>query len=332
MDRLIDWIDRLPGPSALFYIALYLVAVAAVHVAQWVDGVLSGGRLSGELFAVGLWFVLGLGMVHVFERATGSALEAFEPAFEERTESFADLRFRMTEMPARTVLVLTIVVALGLGAAVLSQPGNVYAGLEHPVSVSIMVLFTSIAYGFAAVLFYVVARTLVMVRSAYRDLPSVDPLRQRPLYALSNLTMKVGLFLLVIANVNLGTHFLAAEPEAVSPDLVLGLAGLVMAITAFVLPLWGVHSRLQEAKAVLLEESAATVDGIRIRLYGALENDDHDRVDALGRGLSSVVTIEERLRDIATWPWQPGTFRNFLTAVVLPILVWSTQQVLVGLF
>ena len=41
--------------------------------------------------------------------------------------------------------------------------------------------------------------------------------------------------------------------------------------------------------------------------------------------------LAEELRIIqgaSTWPWSPTTLRAFLTAVLLPMFLWATQQVL----
>lgn len=35
VDRLLDWIDRLPIPAWAFYLAVYLLAALGLHISNW---------------------------------------------------------------------------------------------------------------------------------------------------------------------------------------------------------------------------------------------------------------------------------------------------------
>jgi hypothetical protein len=50
--------------------------------------------------------------------------------------------------------------------------------------------------------------------------------------------------------------------------------------------------------------------------------------DALNKTLASLVVERELLAKIPTWPWQPGALTGFLTALLLPIILWLIQRIL----
>jgi hypothetical protein len=50
------------------------------------------------------------------------------------------------------------------------------------------------------------------------------------------------------------------------------------------------------------------------------------------KSLASLYRMREQIEKVPTWPWTPGTFRNFLSAVFLPMGLWFFQRYLSGMF
>jgi hypothetical protein len=81
---------------------------------------------------------------------------------------------------------------------------------------------------------------------------------------------------------------------------------------------------------VELKESALAEAATRAKLMASLL---HERID--GRQLAGIDEVHKaitalefenaRLLKIPTWPWQPGTFRGLLAAVLLPLVLWIVQ-------
>jgi hypothetical protein len=49
MDHLVHWISRIPGPTWLFYVALFLIGAFLNNAARWLDGLLEAGSFSSSL-------------------------------------------------------------------------------------------------------------------------------------------------------------------------------------------------------------------------------------------------------------------------------------------
>lgn len=334
MDRTADRIDRLPVPVWVVYAAAYAVGVVGLHAAQWIDGVLPAGRFTLEWTLAPIFMVMLFGSMHYLKRVTRRALDGFGPALRSQPEEFADLRRRMLAMPAAPVLTLTLLAWILFLVGMASDPASFgYPGLAHPASWVLMGGLAVLSYGTLPVFIYSTIRLLALVVRAFGRIEEVDVIDQRPLYALSAVTMRVGLLLVLFANLTVFTNLVvdSGSTSDVSVNLSSAAVGFVVALLAFVLPLAGIHRRLVEARSGLIQENAAAVERTRVRLYAALDRADHDQVENFDRGLTSLFRLREDLLRIPTWPWRPGTFRTFLTAVVVPLLLWITQQLLARL-
>lgn len=334
VDRLIDWIDRLPGPAPAFYLVGYLIVEVVLHVGLWIDGAFEVGTIDPEWALNGVWVWLSLMWIHYLESVARRSLEGFAPLLKDKPSEYEALRYRMLEMPARPVLWMTLIAATLLGIGVATDPAIVYEGLSHPIAIVLLAPIMIFAYSVSTALVYFTVRLLRSVTYAYSLVDDVNVVHQRPLYAFSNLTMQSGFMWLFVANLTMAS-ILFVEEEAGGLRIVdysFVAVGVVIAFAAFILPLRGIHRRLGEAKNDLIEENAAAVERTRLKLYAALDREDHPEVESFDRGLSSLFRLKEELHDIQTWPWRPGTLRTFMTAVVLPLLIWVAQQFLTDYF
>ena len=50
-----------------------------------------------------------------------------------------------------------------------------------------------------------------------------------------------------------------------------------------------------------------------------------ERVDPLHKAMDALQAESAELGKVATWPWAPGTLRNLMGAVLLPIFLWLIQ-------
>jgi hypothetical protein len=196
-------------------------------------------------------------------------------------------------------------VAIGLAAAHLFW--------ESVINVTVVVLIQKIA------------RYLRDVDRIHRQADDVNLLDPAPIYAFSRLTSQaaLGLLVLIAALVSTAGAFLFTSDEATR--LAVGFtyaAFAAMAISSFVLPLWGMHRRLVAEKERL--QSASSV-----RLTALLTELDHDvagvrlaRADGLNKLLASVLSERDVLARLPTWPWQAATLRGFVSALLLPVVVY----------
>lgn len=329
VDRFWAFVDRLPFPAWLFYVALYLVGALIMHVGLWIDGEVPAGTLDVESASQAMWFALPFAWMHYLERLAARALPQFDPVVPAaHRDEYETVRYRMLAIPVRTThLVATLPMLL---VAVGTATGPLFSGNGSLTTSVLLGLVTPMAFGTLPLLLYFNVRMLRLVNAAYGLIDDVPLIDQRPLFSLANLTMQIGLSWVLVVNVNLAsTIFLEGDLSSGFDIALVGgfsAVGMVLAFVLFLLPLRGIHTKLSDAKSGLITQNALALDRTRAKLYGALDSNAHDEVERFDRAISSLLRIRDELRTIPTWPWSHGTLRGFSSAVVTPMLLWLAQQ------
>ena len=88
---------------------------------------------------------------------------------------------------------------------------------------------------------------------------------------------------------------------------------------AFVLPLQGMHRRLQAEKQRLLAGVNARLEATISKLYDRAEQEPLEDVDRLGSLLSSLITTRDVITRLPTWPWDSGVILRFASTALLPL-------------
>jgi hypothetical protein len=169
-------------------------------------------------------------------------------------------------------------------------------------------------------------RRFVLIGRVHRDLARVELFRQQPLHAFSAVTMRTAIVVLFLF-----AYFplLSAGSEAFADPYYLGslLGGAVMAIVIAVVPLIGTHRVLVDAKR---ERAMAT--GHRIQetldaLDHAVDVGDTPVVEQRQKTLNALLSERDLVAKVPTWPWAPGTIRNFATTILVPILLLVVNRI-----
>ena len=80
VDHFIDWVGRLPGPSWLFYLVLWLSLFLMANAVKWLDWSRPLGTIE-PFYTVGASDgVYFLALMHYLKGAAGAALRTFRPA------------------------------------------------------------------------------------------------------------------------------------------------------------------------------------------------------------------------------------------------------------
>jgi hypothetical protein len=169
-------------------------------------------------------------------------------------------------------------------------------------------------------------RQLNLMNYAYRLVKKVNVFHQQPLYAFSALSMRTALFLvgmIYFAYIFGGGY----EASGVEDAITVLLRALFIPLSAVIvlLPLWGIHQRISQARDAVREENSVQIDSVRTMLYKAIDAKHFKEIQGLNGAVDSLYKEREQLKSIPTWPWAPGSFRNFLSAVLLPMIIWGMQ-------
>jgi hypothetical protein len=163
---------------------------------------------------------------------------------------------------------------------------------------------------------------LRLISRVYASQTRLNLYRLQPLYAFSvpaGLT-SAGLVLYTYA-------WFGTAPALLSQPIgrVLGVFFVVVAATTFAWPLLGIHRRLVAEKKRLLAESSQRFEATVAELHQRVDRGRLKAMDDLNKTLSSLEIEQAALRRVPTWPWEPGTLRGIIAAVLLPVFIWTIQ-------
>jgi hypothetical protein len=317
----VDWltraIDRLPIPAWAFYGLLLGALVLVNNAMNWVIGAYPPWTF--ELFASRFLpaAVFALVMVQYLNRVAGSKLEAFRPALDVDEQEYQRLHHQLTTLPARE----TALVSLGGVAFVIllyatELPSEVLGKLSPAVLANVFILDV-IPSVVLAVLIYHTIHQLRMVSRIHAMAPDIDLFEPAPLYAFSHLTARTGLGLFAIT---LYSYVVDPRIDVVGVFLTVVILGL--AVAAFTLPLEGMHNRIVVEKYRLLLEANRRMKVTIARLHGSVDERDLSVADDLNKTLASLQLERDAIARMPTWPWEPGTFRAFVSVLLVPIVLW----------
>jgi hypothetical protein len=331
VDRFTDWVEELPVPYWLFYLALGLVLAFVETVVQWHGGSYPISTLDPfhAWFAGQIAFLLAL--MHYLDKAADAALTTFRPALNVSEAKYVELRYRLTTLPARSTLGATlagatvaIIVLLMTFHILIPMAGFASSRASIILNKALLLIVLTIA----STLVYHTIHQLRLVSRIYATYAIVDLFNLGPLYAFSGLTVRTALGVIIY-----NYAWYATEPELLSqPHQLIGLGfGIfyaVVAIVTFAWPLLGIHRRLVEEKERLLSEASQRLKATIAELHRRVDAGELRNMDDMNKAMASLEIELNQLTRIPTWPWQPETLRGLITTLLLPVVVFLIQLVL----
>lgn len=346
-----SWVDRLTATVDRHWIPwwlAYLLCALAAYLVMVLVQALTGGYRPGQYALFHLWvvgnFAYLLALIHALDHSAAGALDAFrsvlrfEPAEGSAAEDFDDLAYRLTTMAPGPVMVaslLGVLLGTGIPLVLFRTPSPIISDLPqvapqfgfsaHPASLLSMLLLSSFASAVQGVFVYHTLHQLRWIDRIYRNHAGLNLFRLQPLYAFSRTTALTAVGLAVFNYAWYGTApALLEQPASVG----LAIFFLVVTVITFAWPLYGAHRQLLAEKRRLLSEGAERFERVVGQLHARVDSGDLERMDELTKALTSLEIEQAALRRIPTWPWEPGTLRNLLAALLLPLVVWFLQTLL----
>lgn len=333
VDRLTAWVEGLPGPAWLYYVAAMALYYVAYFLVKWWEGgfpvPFSRTIILTIISAFGY-----LGTIHYLDKVAREAMVRFRPAIEAPAARVADLEYRLTTMPARTVWLMTLLGALAgtLMLAALVSGVLVYPGLRIFASIPAAVLevsIVSLVWVLFAIYAYHTIHQLRTVNIIYTELTKVDLFNQGPLHAFARLAAYTAIAL-TIPQYLWFTAGLTGAAFGVSVGFL--SVAIMLGVITFFWPLYGIH-RLLAAKKEQLQSEASRRQEKSLQLFAqALDKEELAVMDTIGGAIRTAELERQIVTAIPTWPWQPGLVRGAMTAVFLPLLIWAATRILERFF
>jgi hypothetical protein len=324
VDRFTAWVEGLPLQAPLFYLGLGLGLVLLHMAFLWFEGGLRYDPLLPVVVFNAFAIPYLLGFIHLLDHEAVAALDTLRPALTLGAPEFVHHEFRLSHMPPVPPLIAGLILTAGtiVTESVAVVPLR-YAALDRlPVfNVVFQVIDKSSAF-LVGVLVYHTIRQLRLVHLVNSSHVCVNLFHLRPLQAFSRLTAStaVGIVLFVYP-------WMLINPELLADPVVLGYIAVftLLALAAFVWPLYGVQSLLAREKERVLHEVDLRFEAAFSELDQRLHDGDYAAIESLNWTISSLEIQHSRLKAIPTWPWRPETLRFVLTAVALPLVLGILQ-------
>jgi hypothetical protein len=333
VDRLDDWVRRLPLPAWLFYLGVGLALVLIRTIAAWSDGSYPVGTifpLHVVTASAGVYLLL---VLHYLDDRAGAALADFRPVLNVDDAGYERLRYQITTMAARPAFVWSLAgLVVGVaGALFLVSEAQAQAGKLFTSPIASIVDYV-VSYGFdwviVAVLVYHTIHQLRLVSRIYTQYTNVNIFETGPLYALSRVTALTAIALLSIPYLAL---ILGASSVVQwdSPQNVIATGFfMLVALVALVWPLLGAHRLLQESKIRRKSEVARRLEAVTDELHRRADARDYTEMVNMDHAIDGLTKEQSALDKVSTWPWAPETVRAVVTALLLPVALWIVTRVL----
>jgi hypothetical protein len=329
LDRLTERASRIRGPVLLVYAAAALLAMALFALNDW----LHTGRGPGSMYS--FHFILAIGpiytiaLLHLLDERAARALERMRILLNCDDARYAGLRYRLTTLPADKTLLSSLAgAAVGATAVALERlalpqafRSFVWTSGQHYFIEAWLVL-TWFVFG---ALFYHTYHQLRLIGHIYTEHTRIDLDQVQPLFHFSRVSALTAVGLLLLPY---GWY-------ATVPGLITDAAGIAFgvlfpafALLSFLWPLVGAHNLLVDAKDRALAENSAILQRMRVVLYGRASGGELGDASALNDALTALRAERQAILTSPTWPWQPGTPRGVVAALLLPVAVWLIQWVI----
>jgi hypothetical protein len=295
-------LDALPGPAWVAYVALGAIQSLVFHLQPWTLGRTAFGTLDATNLYWGVLLTLMLSVAAYLDAVAASSLEASRPALSLSDEQVARLRYELTvDHAGWSAAALIGSAGLTLLQFVVDPVGSNLVSLAAPLVVAAFVgQFVNVAI--LLVLLTQLIRQMRLIRRTLEE-AIVDPFLPGPLSAFSRLTSRTGIAIVVLVtagffavppSTDLEKFLITSAPYLVIPPII--------AIIAFVVPLYGLHGRLEAEKDRLQAEVEVRLKGLLAELNRDVDARDLQRADDLNKTLASMLQQREVVAKLRRGP------------------------------
>jgi len=333
IDRLLLWVDRLPGSPWLFYLAMLGTLIVINNGARWIDGTLAWGRFDLVRILEVPEVIYLIPFLHYLNRAAARSLAHFRLLLDVNEAEYARMEYELTTLPRRQGwLALAIGASLTIGNILASPASWAVLGAD---SVFLTLYYDLLAFGLMSLAAVFLLHTLYQLRIVsrlQRQPQTISLFQTGPVYAFSNLTSRTGIGIAILIYyfvfLTYGAKVYGPPPPIAPIDFLTFLVLFLTAAASFFIPLMGMHDRLAAEKSRAVFEAGDRLERVRSQLHSRVDRGDATGGDSLNKDVATLLQELQTLDKISTWPWKPETLRGFLSAISLPIIVWLLTQLL----
>jgi hypothetical protein len=317
--RFLDWLKATPFQGILVIAALLILGALINHWPYWQSGLLNRYEFDPEILFSATWFPLNLLVWLLMDRIALTALRDFGKGIGKSEKEVTGIYNNFVSVPWATFLVvLAIVVGLGNAAQVARS-----AGLTDPLLIGVSGLWSTLGGIFEGMALVRIIRQLFLVNQLYREVKKINLFNLWPVYALSRYGYTLAFYIIlstaliyVVIDLVSGSGFAVGQV----------LYSAVFALIIFWGPLLGINSRLRKEKENQLQKIGSELSSVYAETETAIHKRNLGKVSALRNAAAALKEQMESVQKVATWPWNPGSVRNLLLPVLLPLFIAILQR------
>jgi hypothetical protein len=335
LTRLLAWIDGLPFHGWWFFPLAYVVLFAYSHAIVWAAGIVPVGKTNQFLLAGEVYGPYMLATIAYTNQSAKRALDTFWPATGWPDADRASWRHAFITSPARlglpTFVVALVVTVLSYGSASSSMLTELGASVDGNDRLIVFVAYLPVGLtGYWAGLLAIAhtVRQLRLVARIHREARNIDPFDRAPVYAFSGLTVRTGLAYVLLGYYSLAANGAFLQGNVATLAVLLGV--FILGVACFILPLLGIHGRLVQEKELLLREVEVRLRRLGDEMYRRVDAGQFDQTKPVGDSIAGVSVLRDRIARLPTWPWPPNVLRGFVTALLLPVIVYVASRLIGG--
>jgi hypothetical protein len=323
--KFFSWVDRLPGPYWLYYLAVLFLAGLLNQIIAWNEQVVPFGEINWYYAFTAFFLALYTFQIDFQFRFTRNSLIDFRSILEAKDDEFERIAYRFTHLPAgptAAVFVIGIIVGFLLGWYIFPtaiEMNQAFPEMELPVF--------SLSFGVGYIAIYMLIRAFVLINKVYKGLRTVNIYDLDSLYALSMYSA----WLIVFVIIHSYLLFILAPSLAafafqylIYIDLL--LVFLVLAIFWF--PIRRVNRLLVLQKRGLMKDVNLRIETTFALLHTRIDQQEFRRIVELREAIQGLMIEKGFIESLRTWPWKRSTLTGLLSVVVLPLLISVLTELL----
>jgi hypothetical protein len=325
IDRLIQWINRIPGTTWLFYVALFFTGAFLNNAVRWLDGSLEMGSFIPLRFFDAGYLVIPLALYHHLKLVAGRSFQVFRPVLDASDTELQALEYRITNLPRRLGWLAAL---LGFVMAVVglqTDPDAFGLDVSRAFPLALFLYpFTIFSFSTMFALMIQTVRQLRLVNDLHRQATEINLFQLDPVHAFATLTARTGIGLVIFIIFS----GLQESSNITEGNLIALFVAGILAIIVFTMPLLGMQNRLKVEKAHLLSGTNESIQVTIDRIHNLVNSNEYEDIGGLNTALSALIVERELISGISTMPWDPSTLRGFASTLLLPIFLWLVTRLL----
>lgn len=323
--RFLDWMRATPLSGILVAVVIFAISAVSLHWAAWQFGNLAWYKVDTQLLFPALWLPSNLLFWLWLDNLAKSAIGTFASDIGKNKQKTNRIYIDFISIREPIGLVLLVFgLVVGVGDSI--QRAASFGVTQLPV---VLLMSTGPILGgfFELAAVYRLIRQLFRVNALYKDVKKINLFNLWPIYALSRYGYTLA-FAFILVTVMIDLVFTLLGVEAVGLTYI--IYTLITSLVIFLAPLVGINARLRREKAQELQRLGDQLNSVYNETEGAVRSRKLATVPALRNAAGAIKEQMEAVQKVATWPWNPGSLRNLLLPVLLPLFLAVVQRYLLS--